>query len=68
MTDPRFGYLGFVPRTATERAFARAEEGNAMADHIAKLIDDACLESKAAKVQNDSMNVVPSIQNGETAR
>jgi hypothetical protein len=49
----RFGYCGFVPRTPTELAFARTEESDAMKDHIAEMIDDACLETQAAKVQVD---------------
>lgn len=55
MPDSRFGYLGFVPGTRIERSFVRAEENDAQCEQVAAMIDDACLETQAAKVQMEPM-------------
>lgn len=62
MTDPRFGYLGFVPHTPTELAFARTEENDARDSRVRAMIKNACRDAPVSKGLSGPMKVEPDDQ------
>jgi hypothetical protein len=55
MTDPRFWYLGLVPRTPTELAFARTEENDVLGSRVRAMVKGSCRDVPVAKDLSDLM-------------